>query len=273
MGGLGKPLITIAAAAGLALAKGVLIKPGMCAYLEYQIIRISHGWSESRNCPEEVILTADAIVSLLRARGLSPNRIGVDGVPGSGKSTLAAALASRLAMNTDCLDHKNMDQAISFDKDRAIYEHHRLLRTQDIDGFDVIVYIDEPVEISRQKVLQRRRGAYLVDIMNYERLQAVGHKAFFMAAGECIAIEGSSAKVKVRPESGFRCRENIEAELLGKGLSSKGLSKEQSLFLCVEGKARNGFSAYLNPHAYDKELLWALKQGFFQILKLRQGRR
>jgi len=273
MGGLSKLLLPIAAATGVALAKGVLSKPGMRAYLEYQIIRISHGWSESRNCPEEVILTADAIVSLLRSRGLSPNRIAVDGVPGSGKSTLAAALASRLAMTTECLDHKNMDQAISFDKDRAIYDHHRLLRTQDIDGFDVIVFIDEPVEISRQKVLQRRRGAYLVDIMNYERLQAVGHKAFSVAAGECIAIEGSSAKVKVRPESGFRCRENIEDELLGKGMSSKGLSKEQSLFLCVEGKARNGFSAYLNPHAYNKELLLALKQGFFQVSKLRQGRR
>jgi len=129
----------------------------------------------------------------------------VDGIPGSGKSTLAAALARKLDMAVECLDHKNMDQAIRFDKDRAIYEHHRLLRTQDIDGFDVIVYIDEPVEISRQKVLQRKRGGYLVDVMNYERLQAVGRKAFSMAAGECITIEGSGAKVKVRAESGFKC--------------------------------------------------------------------
>ena len=269
MGNSGKPLIALATAAGLALAKGVLTKPGMRAYLEYQIKRIFHGWSENSSYPEEVILTADAIVSLLRSKELSPNRIAVDGVPGSGKSTLSAALASKLAMSVECLDHKNMDNAISLDKGRAIYEHHRLLRTQDIDGFDVIVYLDEPVEISRQKVLQRKKGGYLADIMNYEKLHAVGRKAFSVAAGECIAIEGSNAKVKIRPKGGFRCRETIEAELLGKGLNSKGLSKEQALFMCVEGKARNGFSAYLNPHAYDRELLLALKQGFFQTSNTR----
>ncbi len=184
MGGLGKPLISIAAAAGLALAKGVLSKPGMNAYMEYQIKRIFHGWSEDGNCPEEVSLTADAILSLFRSRGLSPNRIAVDGIPGSGKSTLAAALARKLDMTVECLDHKNMDRAISFAKDRTIYEHHRLLRTQGLDGFDALIYIDEPVDTSRQKVLQRKRGGYLVDIMNYDRLKAVGHKAFSVAAGD-----------------------------------------------------------------------------------------
>jgi hypothetical protein len=272
MGGLGKPLISIAAAAGLALAKGVLNKPGMGAYLEYQSERIFQGWSEDDNCPEGASLTADAIVSLLKSKGLSPNRIAVDGVPGSGKSTLAAALARRLAMTTECLDHKNMDQAISFDMDRVIYEHHRLLRTQDIDGFDVIVYIDERVEISRQKVLQRKRGGYLLDIMNYDRLKAVGHKAFSVAAGECIAVEDSFVQVKIRPKGGFMCLENIEMELLAKGLSSKGLNKEQALFLCVEGKPRKGFSAYLNPHAYDRELLMILRQGLFHTPNLRRGR-
>jgi MoxR-like ATPase len=82
-----------ATAAELTLTKDVLSKPGIRAYLEYQIEKVFHRCSEGGNCPEEVILTADAIVSLLRSRGLSPNRIAVDGVPGSGKSTLAAALA------------------------------------------------------------------------------------------------------------------------------------------------------------------------------------
>lgn len=257
-------LVGIATTAGLTLVRGVLTKPGIRVYLEYQIERIFQGWPEGGNCPEEVSLTADAIVSLFRSRGLLPNRIAVDGVPGSGKSTLAAALARKLDMTVECLDHKNMDLAISFAKDRTIYEHHRLLRTQVLDGFDALIYIDEPVDTSRQKVLQRKRGGYLVDIMNYDRLKAIGHRAFSVAAGECIAVEDSFARIKIRPAGGFRCLENIAAELLAKGLSSKGLNKEQALFMCVEGKARKGFGAYINPHAYDRELLLALKQGFSQ---------
>jgi hypothetical protein len=265
-------LASIARTAGLTLANDVLTKPGIGAYLEYQIERIFRGWSESSNCPEEVSLTADAIVRLFSSRGLLPNRIAVDGIPGSGKSTLAAALARKLDMAVECLDHKNMDQAISFAQDRTIYEHHRLLRTQSLDSFDALIYIDEPVEISRQNVLQRKRGGYLVDIMNYDRLKAIGDKAFSVAAGECIAVEESFVRVKIRPEGGFRCLENIEAGLVAKGLSSKGLKKEQALFLCVEGKARKGFGAYLNPHAYDKELLLALRQGLFPTRNPRRGR-
>jgi hypothetical protein len=266
-------LVSIATTAGLTLARGVLTKPGIGVYLEYQIEKMFHGWSEGGNYPEEVSLRADAIASLFRSRGLSPNRIAVDGIPGSGKSTLAAALASKLDMAVECLDHKNMDRAISFAKDRTIYEHHRLLRTQNLDDFDALIYIDEPMDISRQRVLQRKRGGYLVDIMNYDRLKAVGHMAFSMAAGECITVKDSFVRVKIRPEGGFRCLENIEAELLAKGLSSKGLNKEQALFSCVEGKARKGFSAYLNPHAYDKELLLTLTQGLSRTANPRRGRR
>jgi hypothetical protein len=266
-------LVGIATTAGLTLARGVLSKPGVGVYLEYQIEKIFHGWAEDVNCPEDVSLTANAILRLFRSRGLSPNRIAVDGVPGSGKSTLAAALARKLGMSVECLDHRNMDRTISFTKDRTIYEHHRLLRTQDLDGFDALIYIDEPVDISRQKVLQRKRGGYLVDIMNYDRLKGVGHKAFSAAAAECIAVEGTFVRVKIRPEGGFRCLEDIEAELLAKGLSSKGLNKEQALFLCVDGKVRKGFSAYLNPHAYDKELLLTLRESLFRTPSPRRGRR
>jgi hypothetical protein len=256
-------LVSIATTAGLTLTKGVLSKPGIGVYLEYQIEKIFHGWSEDGNCPEEVSLAAGAILRLFQSKGISPNRIAVDGVPGSGKSTLASALARKLGMAVECLDYRNVDRPISLAKDRTIYEHHRLLRTQALDSFDALIYIDEPVEASRQKVLRRKRGGYLVDIMNFDRLKAVGHKAFSVAGGECIAVEDSFVRVKIRPEGGFRCLENIEAELHAKGLSSKGLNKEQALFLCVEGKAIKGFAAYLNPHAYDKELLLTLRQGLF----------
>ena len=271
--GTNKRILKVATTAGLALTRGVLSKPGIRAYLDYQIENLFYGWSADGNYPEEVNMTADEILGLFSARTLSPNRIAVDGVPGSGKSTLAAALARKLNFAVECLDHRNMDRAVSFAQDRTIYEHHRLLRTQDLDCFDVLIYIDEPVDVSRQKVLRRKRGGYLVDIMNFDRLKSIGNKAFSVADGECIALKNSFARLKIRPENGFRCLENIEAELLAKGLSSKGLNKEQALFLCVEGTARNGFGAYLNPHAYDAELLLALREGLLHTVLFRRNRR
>ena len=271
--GTKKRIIEVAATAGLALTKGVLSKPGIGAYLNYQIEKMFYGWSEDDNCPEEVNMTADEILSLFSSRVLLPNRIAVDGVPGSGKSTLAAALARKLNLAVECLDHRNMDRAVGFAKDRTIYEHHRLLRTQDLDCFDVLIHIDEPVDVSRQKLLRRKRGGYLIDIMNFDRLKSIGNKAFSVAEGECIALKDSFARVKIRPDNGFRCLETIEAELLAKGLSSKGLNKEQALFLCVEGTARKGFGAYLNPHAYDTELLLALRQGLLHTAMFRRNRR
>jgi hypothetical protein len=266
-------LVGIAATAGLTLAKQVLSKPGIAVYLEYQIEKIFHGWSEDGPWPVEVDLAADSILRIFSSRGLRPNRIAVDGIPGSGKSTLAAALARKLDMAVVCLDHRNMGREINFSENRTIYEHHRLLRTQDVDCFDALIYIDEPVEVSRRKVLQRKRGGYLVDIMNYDRLKAIGHKAFSVAAGEYIAVENSFARVKIRPEGGFRCLQNIEAELRAKELSGKGRNKEQALFLCVEGKAKKGFGAYLNPHAYDSELLQTLRQSVISTANPKRSRR
>jgi len=249
--------------AALALAKGVLSKPGLAAQLEYRFVRAVRGWTECEQLPVEILRTADAIATLFNRRQIVPDRIAVDGVPGSGKSSLATALSRKLGMSVACLDHRNMDEAISFDGERTIFEQHRLLRTQDIDLFDAIIYLDEPVEISKRKILERKRGGYLVEITNFSRLKAIGLKAFSTAAGEYIPINGSFARVKIRPEGGFRSLENIERELLAKGLSGSGLSKEQKLFLCVEGRSASGFGAYINPHAFDRELLNALATFFY----------
>lgn len=249
--------------AALVLAKGVLNKPGLAAQLEYRLTRAVQGWTECEELPLETLQTADTIATVFNERRIVPTRIAVDGVPGSGKSSLAAALSRKLGMSITCLDHHNMDKAINFDSERTIFEQHRLLRTQDIDRFDAIVYLDEPVEISKRKILQRKRGGYLVEIMNFGRLKAIGLKAFSTAAGEHIRINGSFARVKIRPEGGFRSLENIERELLAKGLSGSGLSKEQKLFLCVEGRPASGFGAYINPRAFNRELLDALGSFFY----------
>ncbi|MBF0202859.1 MAG: hypothetical protein HQK67_00800 [Desulfamplus sp.] len=251
------------AKSGISFAKGILSKPGIHAYLEYQIEKIVHGCPESGTHPEipAVARTADEIVSLLKSKGFYPNRIAVDGVPGSGKSTLARALAYRLNMDAICLDHQNMNEKINFDRDIAIYEHHRLLRTQELDSFDVIIYIDEPVYISMEKVVKRKRGGYLVDILDYKKLKQIGEKAFATVTGEYIPVADGFVKLRLKPKKGFKDIEYLQRELFQKGLDGTGLTKEAQLFLCVDGKANKGFSAYLNLREYKEELISGLKSG------------
>jgi len=242
--------------------KNIGERPAVHAYLEYQMEKFFYGWSENRICPENIIRAAENIDCILESLKLSPTRIAVDGVPGSGKSSLSAALGNILDMGIECLDHRNMDKKIQFNKERTIYEHHRLLRTQDLDNFDLIIYIDEPVELSKEKVLRRKRGAYLVDIMDYNKLKQIGLKAFCMADGKLVTVPESCIKLKIKPAEGFRDRENIHRELKRQGFNLTHTNKEQALFLCVYGKADKGFGAYINPWAYNQELVYALTAAF-----------
>jgi len=282
MGGIGKTILKaatgkggiagMAITAGLTGLKKILSKKGVRSNLEFLVGKILPGEKEPQSHFKALWREVDAIVDILSSHHINPNRIGVDGVPGSGKSTLARALAARLGMEAVCLDHQDMDAPLPFEKDLAIYEHHRLFRTQDIEVFDAIIYIDEPVEVSIEKVLQRKRGAYLVDIMDYAKMKKIGMKAFANASGESITVAGSCIRMKLKPEGGFIHRENITAELLAKGYAFTKLTrrnKEQLLFLCVFNKPSKGFKAYINPHAYDKEMLQALMAG---LSPPRQGR-
>ncbi|MBF0469146.1 MAG: AAA family ATPase [Desulfamplus sp.] len=256
------------AKSGTSLVKGILSKPGIHAYLEYQIQKIVCGLPDSGTHSEipAVARTADEIVRILKSKRFYPNRIAVDGVPGSGKSTLARALAYRLNMDAICLDHQNLNEKIYFEKAAAIYEHHRLLRTQELDCFDAIIYIDEPVYISMEKVVKRKRGGYLVDILDYKKLKQIGEKAFFSLAGEYIPVTDGFVKLRLKPKKGFKDLEYLQRELLQKGLDGRGLTKEAQFFLCVDGKASKGFSAYINLREYKEELISGLKSGINSTL-------
>jgi len=249
---------------GQGLAKLILSKPGARSNLEFLISKVLSGNEEPGQYPEDTIRTADAIADLIRTKGLSPNRIAVDGIPGSGKSSLAKTLGDRLKMTVECLDYKKIDKPVSFSKNQTIFEHHRLFRTQELDHFQIIIYIDEPVEIAKDRILKRKRDAFMIDILNFDKLKRIGDKAFSLTDGKAISIPDSYVKIKIRPETGFRDRGNLDAELATKGITRKeSLTKEEALFLCVDEKPKSGFSAYLTTRAYEKDVIRALHKGIF----------
>jgi hypothetical protein len=266
-------LATITLSAGMFFVKRIIQKKGVSTNIKFLVESLLHNNIGQRTLPDQAIMEAEAIEKFFEAHHLSPLRIAIDGVPGSGKSTLAKALSEKLGMEAICLDHHNMDERLPFAQQPAIYEHHRLLRTQDIDSFDAIIYFDQPVDISIQHILQRERGAYLVDIMNFDLLKRIGDKAFDLADGTVTPFDNSFAKIRIRPDKGYNVMANLASELLAKGVAASrvaSLNKEQQLFLLVEGCARKGFIAYLNPSAYEKDFFLALLEGVSGLFSKRK---
>jgi predicted kinase len=267
-GGLAGMGITIS----LALVKYILQKPGLRAYADYLLGRLLPTGEAISVAPASVDRNAEALIRLFQKEGLQPSRLAIDGVPGSGKSTLAKTLAEKLGMEAVCLDHQNMDEPRNFAQKNTIYEHHRLFRTQDLDVFDALIYLDEPPALSQKKVLERKRGGYLVDLLDYDLLKKIGEQAFAFAAGEMLVIPNSFIRVKIKPVGGFRDRENIDAALRQKGLEGTPYSKEEALFLSLGYKARKGFKTYLNLQAFDQGVLSALTEGLLLTGLGRRGR-
>jgi hypothetical protein len=266
-------LAGLAVSAGIFFVKNVIQKKGVSTNLKFLLESLLHNNCENRLLPEQAIRQAKTIAETVEARHLRPDRIAVDGVPGSGKSTLAKALADRLGMETVCLDHQNMDEPLLLEQVPAVYEHHRLLRTQDIDRFEVIIYLDQPLRIAKQHILQRERGAYLVDIMNFDLLKRIGDRAFALAEGPALSLDNGLVQIKNRPDKGFRDRANLAKALESKGVGDSriaGLNKEQQLFLLVEGQVRKGFMAYVNPRAYEKEFFAAFTDGITRTFTRRK---
>jgi hypothetical protein len=175
-------------------------------------------------------------------------------------------LAEKLNFTLKTLDYIDLNKPQDFSKEKTIYEHHRLLRTQDIDNFDAIIYIDEPIELSQQKCLHRKRGGINIDIFDYEKLKKIGEEAFGIATGKTHKIKNSYIKLKIKPKTGFRAYENIRDKVEKKGFKKEGVSKEELLFVSVYGRPRKGLMAYVKVGAYNKEILEGLSAGVLRFL-------
>ena len=62
--------------------------------------------------------------------------------------------------------------------------------------------------------------------------------------------------MKIRPEGGFSIDKNLDKKLKAEGFVDTGnLTKEEKLFLLVEGKTKKGMLAYNQGSKYAMELL------------------
>ncbi len=233
--------------------------------------------SSRRLKAERVEEQAERIAQILLERDIALNRLGIDGIPGSGKSTLARALAKRLGMAWKSLDYRPLggDTQGTFGspllkQERTVYEHYRLFSTQDVDAFDAIVHIDEPVENSRARVRRRGRGLVLGLVLDYNKLRRVGALAFDVCEGERIVIPESPLVLKIKPTEGFRAVENVASRLGSAGHDTSDISKmskEEMLFLLACGKRREGLKAYFLPLTHHVARVGRLTAGLRLVLR------
>jgi dephospho-CoA kinase len=259
-------LADAALAAGKTAADALAKRPGVQASVDSLRMRLTAGKAEVHEIIDKVNKSADEIITLLNSKAVHIRKLAVDGVPGSGKSTLARALSEKLNFALKTLDYIDLNKPQDFTQEKTIYEHHRLLRTQDVENFDAIIYIDEPIELSKQKCLNRKRGGINIDIFDYEKLKKIGKEAFGIATGKTYKIKNSYIKLKIKPKTGFRAYENIRDKVKKKGFETEGLCKEELLFMSAYGKAAKGLMAYVRLDAYNEEILAGLSAGVLRFL-------
>lgn len=71
---------------------------------------------------------------------------------------------------------------------------------------------------------------------------------------------------KIRQKQGFRAYENIEKEVMKKGIKNLNFSKEQLIFIAIENEVRKGFLSYVNANAYTQEILTGVAKGLFKTI-------
>jgi hypothetical protein len=212
---------------------------------------------------------SDRIMELLDSKGLAPRSICIDGLPGSGKSSLGRSLAEKTGLEWQTLYWKELREPYPFEKGK-IYENIRLIRTQRIEHFDMVVYVDCPIATATERVMERDRDGILVDAFDFPKLKAIGDLAFEMAAGEEIRIEQSPIRIKLRPKGGYRDVENLKDKLKADGMSVTGLSKEEMLFLYCYGRPQEGILPYVKLGAYNDDILSALSAALKRGLAARR---
>ncbi|MBF0507479.1 MAG: hypothetical protein HQK57_00925 [Deltaproteobacteria bacterium] len=212
-----------------------------------------------------VELWADKVMKILNDKGVSAKTIGIDGLPGSGKSSLGRALAARSGLTWRTLYWRELINAFPFESG-YIYENIRLIRCQDIDRLEVVIYIDCPIEDAASRVLERDRGGILADLFDFPKLKEIGDVAFETIDGEEIRITGSPIRIKLRPKGGYRDIKKLRDMIKNKETDLDLLCKEEMLFTYCYGRPQKGIWPYIKLDAYNPDILSGVSAAFKKAL-------
>jgi len=252
------------------LGIGLLSKETIQSFFRGQIRRLLTGSREKPYQPvPEIELVSDRIIAVFDQLGIFPSKICIDGMPGGGKSTLGRSLAKRTDLNWQTLFWKDIMHPYRF-LPGVIYENLRLIRTQDIEFFDIVIYIDCKTDTARQRIIERDRNGLLADIVNLPKLKAVGDLAFEMLDGQEYRFSDSYVRMKIRPPGGYNDIDNIKKYLKENqriDADIENYSKEEMLFACIYGRPRKGFFPYVNYGAYNDELLAGLSAALDKTIR------
>jgi len=250
--------------------ESLLQRPGIRASLKALGDKMLLRDDSSREIPEEAIVNAEKIAHILNSNNIAYERIGIDGIPGSGKSTLAKALAKLIGFEVRNFHHPEIESPCDLYETATIYEHHRLFRTQDIDHFDVLVYIDTPIKVAKEKVFERKKSGILLDVFDYDKLKAIGDLAFDLADWKSFEIPENLTKIKVRPQEGFNQVRNIKKKLKARDIHlENSCTKEEMLMLLAYGKKERGLRAYIECDAYCKDFINGMKAGLLSLIGMK----
>lgn len=250
--------------------KNLLDRNTVRSALAGQIRKVLTGSREKpyQSVPEVEGCADRAMEIFLKDRKKFPNSICIDGPPGSGKSTLGRALAERCGLKWRTIYWREIKGPYPF-KPGRIYENIRLIRTQDVEQFDCIIYIDCPSAEAKARVISRDRNATLADVVDFTILKTIGDAAFEMLDGKVTAIEGSPIRMKQKPKGGYRDLDELKIRLWGRGVDTERFSKEELLFIYCYGEPRSGLLPYLKLGAYNEEIL----SGLYDALVISFGKK
>lgn len=207
----------------------------------------------SKGPPQEIVDQASRIVKAVEERGLDPSslRIGIVGAGGTGKSTLGREVSNQLGMRfteMDTVVPKSISRGRNWyavrNKDipvgSVVEQSHLLTHNLNHGGispeaFDLIVHMEKPATEVKKQILRRGRGAYQLDVYDYDKFQGAVRKGFDATDG-AVQNAGGGTRFKFRPSTGFRQTENLQREVAQAGKDPKNVGRQQLVMMASDGQ-------------------------------------